>query len=68
MTPDQQWFCSFIIAGFIVFAPIILVISGAILRKINKKISKWLLIAGGLWLGLLALGFVLLSFAQMFLL
>jgi hypothetical protein len=55
---------SYMIAYAIVLTPIILVICGAILRKLKKKISKWLLIIGGSLIGLYALFFVFSLFAN----
>ena len=58
---------NYIIACAILLTPIILVIGGVVLRKSKKKISTWLLIAGGLCIGLLALApilFTLLNFVN----
>lgn len=57
----------YIIIYSICLLPVILIVGGAILRKSKKKVSKWLFIAGGLFLGLFVLASALLTFANMFL-
>ena len=66
MGSDQEYIRSFIMASAIVFTPMILIISGLVLRKFKKKISKWLLIIGGSLVGLLAVVFALVFFGEMF--
>ena len=56
---------NYIIIFAIILAPIVLIVTSAILSKSKNKMSKWLLAAGGLYLGLLILAaivFTMLNF------
>lgn len=52
---DMYIIRNYIIVFAILLAPIILIVSGLILRKSKKNLSTGLLIAGGIYLGLLFL-------------
>lgn len=49
---------NYIIIFAVILAPIILIVTSAILSKSKNKMSKWLLTAGGLYIGLLILAII----------
>ena len=65
MTPDQQIIFTYILIFIAILTPITLVILGAILNDHKKKLSKWFLVIGGIWLGLYAAFFFFSLFANM---